>query len=183
MILKELKMTVGTFCFDIMVLRNGTDGLIRHFLFVAIDQCSRWVHMRVFEEMTDKAVVEFLNELVSVAPFKIQKVITDSSVTFVNEQITGSGKGVTGKEHPFSKACRKHQINHRNVSSATNQISGMTERFLGKIERNVELSRIGSVMGKTTAVQQYREHYLRTPQIELGGKTPMEMLLDQGKPD
>jgi hypothetical protein len=44
---------------------------------VAIDRCSRWVHLAVKDDELTTSAVAFLNEVIRAFPFKITHVLTN----------------------------------------------------------------------------------------------------------
>src|SRR4028118_2038891 len=76
------------------------DGVTRkRFLFVAIDRCSRWVHLAVKDDETTASAVAFLKEAVQAFPFQVTHILTDRGSCF-----TADG---------FEAACRKLGGTHR----------------------------------------------------------------------
>jgi transposase InsO family protein len=99
--------------------RNGESR--KRFLFVAIDRCSRSVHLAVKDDETEASAVAFLKEAVAAFPFKLTHVLTDRGSCF-----TADG---------FEAACRRLGVEHRKTRSYTPQTNGMAERFNGRIQR------------------------------------------------
>ena len=54
----------------------------KRFLYVAIDRCSRWVHLAVKDDELATSAVAFLKEAVRAFPFKITHVLTDRGSCF-----------------------------------------------------------------------------------------------------
>src|SRR5215211_721976 len=76
------------------------DGVARkRFLFVAIDRCSRWVHLAVKDDETEASAVAFLEEAVAAFPFCTTHVLTDRGSCFTAEG--------------FEKRCRDLGVEHR----------------------------------------------------------------------
>ena len=67
---------------------------------MAIDRCSRWVHLAVKDDELATSAIAFLNEAVGAFPFKITHVLTDRGSCF-----TADG---------FEDACRQLKVQHRN---------------------------------------------------------------------
>jgi len=96
------------------------DGVTRkRFLFVAIDRCSRWVHLAVKEDETTASAVAFLKEAVQAFPFQITHVLTDRGSCF-----TADG---------FEATCHEVAVQHRTTRPYTPKTNGMVERFNGRV--------------------------------------------------
>jgi transposase-like protein len=50
----------------------------KEYLYVAIDDCSRWVYAAVMPDKTDESAASFLDEVLTVTPVPIQAVMTDN---------------------------------------------------------------------------------------------------------
>ena len=74
-------------------LRDKEGVTRKRFLFVAIDRCSRWVHLAVKDDETTASAVAFLKEAVQAFPFQVTHVLTDRGSCF-----TADG---------FEAACRR----------------------------------------------------------------------------
>ena len=101
--------------------RNGESR--KRFLFVAIDRCSRPVHLAVKDDETEASAVAFLKEAVAAFPFKLTHVLT--------------GRGSCFTADGFEAACRRLGVEHRKTRSCTPQTNGLAERFNGRIQREV----------------------------------------------
>ena len=101
--------------------RNGESR--KRFLFVAIDRCSRSVHLAVKDDETQESAVAFLKEAVTAFPFKLTHVLTDRGSCF-----TADG---------FEVACRRLGVEHRKTRPYTPQTNGLAERFNGRVQREV----------------------------------------------
>ena len=49
----------------------------KRFLYVAIDRCSRWVHLAVKDDELTGSAIAFLKEAIRAFPFKVTHVLTD----------------------------------------------------------------------------------------------------------
>ena len=83
--------------------RNGVAR--KRYLFVAIDRCSRWVHLAVKDDETQASAVAFLQEAVRAFPFQVTHVLTDRGSCF-----TADG---------FEAACRTLGVAHRTTRPYT----------------------------------------------------------------
>ena len=54
----------------------------KRYLYVAIDRCSRSVHLAVKDEETEKSAIVFLREAAAAFPFRLTHVLTDNGSCF-----------------------------------------------------------------------------------------------------
>jgi transposase InsO family protein len=95
----------------------------KRFLFVAIDRCSRMVHLAVKDDETQKSATAFLKEAIAAFPVRVTHVLTDRGSCF-----TADG---------FERTCRRLHVEHRTTRPYTPQTNGMVERFNGRVQREV----------------------------------------------
>ena len=91
-------------------------------LFVAIDRCSRSVHLAVKDDETDKSAIVFLREAAAAFPFQLTHVLTDNGSCFTPA---------------FAKACVELGAQYRYTKPRTPRTNGMVERFNGRIASEV----------------------------------------------
>ena len=104
-------------------LRTADGEWRKRFLFVAIDRCSRSVHLAVKDDETETSATAFLKEALVAFPFRVTHVLTDRGSCF-----TADG---------FEQACRALSVEHRKTRPYTPRTNGMVERFNGRIQREV----------------------------------------------
>src|ERR687889_702513 len=139
------------------------DGVTRkRFLFVAIDRCSRWVHVAVKDDETTASAVAFLKEAVQAFPFEITHVLTDRGSCF-----TADG---------FEAACREVAVQHRTTRPYTPKTNGMVERFNGRVQREVLGITIHSHADLETLLKGFNRAYNARRQRVLGGLSPHEAM-------
>jgi transposase InsO family protein len=134
----------------------------KRFLYVAIDRCSRWVHLAVKDDELATSAVAFLNEAVRAFPFKITHVLTDRGSCF-----TADG---------FEEACRQLKVQHRTTKPYTPQTNGLVERFNGRVQREVLGITIDSHRDLETLLKGFNQAYNRRRQRVLKGRTPDEVV-------
>ena len=137
------------------------NGLARkRYLFVAIDRCSRWVHLAVKDDETQASAVAFLQEAVRAFPFQVTHVLTDRGSCF-----TADG---------FEAACRTLGVAHRTTRPYTPRTNGMVERFNGRVQREVLGITIHSHRDLEVLLYGFNEAYNARRQRVLGGVSPHE---------
>lgn len=102
----------------------------RFFQYTAIDSATRWRYLRIYESPSNQSSVEFLKELVRVAPFPIGAVKTDNDTCFTN-RYTGylkSQDSFNPRLHPFDLSCAKLRIEHYLIDPGKPSQNGKVER-------------------------------------------------------
>ncbi len=127
---------------DIKYLPKMPDEAARRYLFVAIDRATRWVFLRVYDDMTEASSVDFLERVHAAAPMIIVKLLTDNGTQFT-DRFTSKGKQPTG-QHAFDQACTEHGIEHRLSPPRHPQTNGMVERFNGRISELLKQTHFNS---------------------------------------
>ena len=139
------------------------DGVTRkRFLFVAIDRCSRWVHLAVKDDETTASAVTFLKEAVQAFPFQVTHILTDRGSCF-----TADG---------FEALCRKLKAQHRTTKPYTPKTNGMVERFNGRVQREVLGITIYSHADLEILLKGFNRAYNARRQRVLGGLSPDEAM-------
>lgn len=94
----------------------------RAYQYTAIDECTRWRYIAVFEEISTTNSVEFLYQLLERFPFEIACVQTDNGTEFTS-RYQGSG-------HPsaFESELAALGIRHKLIAPATPRHNGKVER-------------------------------------------------------
>jgi transposase InsO family protein len=134
----------------------------KRYLDVAIDRCSRWVHLAVHDDELTGSAIAFLTEAIRAAPFKITHVLTDRGSCF-----TADG---------FEEACRKLKVEHRKTKPYTPQPNGLAERFNGRVQREVLGITIYSHRNLETLLKGFNQAYNMRRQRVLKGRTPDEVV-------
>jgi transposase InsO family protein len=137
------------------------DGVTRkRYLYVAIDRCSRWVHLAVKDDETQASAVAFLKEAIRAFPFTVTHVLTDRGSCFVADG--------------FEAACRKLKVEHRTTRPYTPRTNGMVERFNGRVQREVLGITIHSHADLEILLRGFNRAYNARRQRVLSGVSPDE---------
>ena len=139
-------------------LRTANGESRKRFLYVAIDRCSRWVHLAVKDDELATSAVAFLKEAVRAFPFKVTHILTDRGSCF-----TADG---------FEEACRQLKVEHRKTKPYTPQTNGLVERFNGRVQREVLGITIYSHRDLETLLKGFNQAYNRRRQRVLKGAHP-----------
>jgi transposase InsO family protein len=94
------------------------------YVYVAIDECTRWRYARAFPELNAHWTMEFLKELKQKFPFPIHTIQTDNGHEFTYKLL---GKG-TNCEHPMGRWCEENHIVHRLIPPGVKELNGKVER-------------------------------------------------------
>src|SRR3546814_6215685 len=80
-------------------LRTADGEIRKRLLYVAIDRCSRFVHLAVYDAENAANAIAFLNAARKAFPFRITHVLTDRGSCFTADD--------------FERACTKIKVSHR----------------------------------------------------------------------
>ena len=143
-------------------LETGDGERRKRYLYVAIDRCSRWVHLAVHDDELTGSAIAFLKEVIRAAPFKVTHVLTDRGSCFTAEG--------------FEEACRTLKVQHRKTRPYTPQTNGLAERFNGRGPREVLGITVHSHQDLETLLQGFNQAYNRRRQRVLGGASPEQVI-------
>jgi transposase InsO family protein len=93
------------------------------YVYVAVDECTRWRFTRAYEELNEHWTVDFLNRLIKACPFPIWCIQTDNGWEFTFELHPGETR-----EHAMDTWCSKHNIKHRLIPPGVKELNGKVER-------------------------------------------------------
>ena len=142
------------------------DGVTRkRYLYVAIDRCSRWVHLAVKDDETTASATAFLKEAICAFPFQVTHVLTDRGSCFVADA--------------FEAACRKLKVEHRTTRPYTPRTNGMVERFNGRVQREVLGITIYNHQDLETVLTGFNVAYNARRQRVLKGRSPDALLRER----
>jgi len=90
--------------------------------YTAIDECTRWRHVAIFDELSAHNSVEFLYQLIEHFPFEISCIQTDNGAEFTSRY--------QGSRHPsaFEAELAAFGIRHKLIAPATPRHNGKVER-------------------------------------------------------
>src|SRR3954465_586900 len=86
-------------------LRTANGESRKRYLYVAIDRASRFVHLAVKDDETERSAVAFLTEAVQAFPFQVTHVLTDRGSCFTADS--------------FEAACQELGVEHRKTRPYT----------------------------------------------------------------
>jgi len=103
---------------------------LKYYQFTAIDCSSRWRYLKIYGNMGNKDALDFLNEVINIAPFTIRAIKTDNGSCFTN-RYTGYQKStdpLNPKLHAFDLKCQKLNILHYLIDPGKPAQNGKVER-------------------------------------------------------
>lgn len=95
----------------------------KYYVYIAVDECSRWAYRQMYEEHSTYSSYQFLLELVEAAPFPIREIQTDNGSEFTNALKTDKYKPTL-----FEKALKIFGIKYHRIRIATPRHNGKVER-------------------------------------------------------
>ena len=140
----------------------------------AIDECTRFRFLYIFEEHTPENSVKFLRMLMKAFPFKIQTVQTDNGTEFTYKYISET------EECPFDRALRELGIAHKLIPPRTPWHNGKVERSHRNDQRYFyDWETFRTVEEAREKLKQHLSWSNNKPMRTLKNKTPLEMLREK----
>ena len=143
-------------------LRTADGEIRKRFLYVAIDRCSRFVHLDVYDAENAANAITFLKAARKAFPFRITHVLTDRGSCFTADD--------------FERACAQLKVIHRKTKPYTPQTNGMVERFNGRIVSEVLGINVAGHADLETLLTGFNRAYNRRRQRVLQGNSPRQMV-------
>jgi transposase InsO family protein len=156
-----------------------TLGNKQYYQFTAIDCASRWRYLSVYDNMGNSEAIDFLNEVIKIAPFRIRAIKTDNGPCFTN-RYTGYTKSIdplNPKIHAFDLKCQGANIIHYLIDPGKPCQNGKVERS----HRSDQESFYDHVKFNTVEELKYKlklwnMYYNDLQHCGLNNKTPNQML-------
>ena len=92
------------------------------YVYVAIDECTRWRYTKAYDTLNGLLTVEFMKEVKANAPFPIFCVQTDNGQEFTFRFLSES------KKHPLDSWCEEEGIKHQCIPPGVKELNGKVER-------------------------------------------------------
>lgn len=153
---------------DVKFLDNlGFSGK-KYYQFTAIDDCTRYRVLRIYDHNTVANAADFINQVKQALPFAIKQIQTDNGGEF---------------SETFSWHLEDLGINHRKTKICSPEENGKVERSHRTDEEEFyRINRFVSIQHCIKLLGQWEKEYngIR-PHMALGGKTPQEYLTEKLK--
>ena len=111
-----------------------------HYLFVAIDRCTRAMIYWVYEHKTAENTENFMDKCLTFFPFDITHILTDNGLEFTNRLLVSKKGDKCTKLSKMDLKCLENNIEHRLTAPFTPKTNGMVERVNGTIKNNTILT-------------------------------------------
>jgi transposase InsO family protein len=141
-------------------LRTADGEVRKRYLYVAIDRCSRFVHLAVYDAENAANAVAFLAETRKAFPFRITHILTDRGSCFTADD--------------FERACAELKASRRMTRPYTPQTNGMVERFNGRVASEVLGITVASHVDLEILLVGFNNAYNRRRQRVLSGLSPVD---------
>lgn len=165
---------------DIKYVPDKINGF-KYYQFTAIDCASRWRYLRIFDDASAASALEFFDELLGMAPFRIRAVKTDNGACFTNRYIgyANSSDPFNAKLHPLDIKCQGLGIIHYLIDPGKPAQNGKVERSHRTDQEhfynNLDFANL-TVRKLKSRLKAWNECYNNTEHCALNGLTPNEAL-------
>lgn len=150
---------------------TATDG--KEYVFVAIDDCSRWAYAAVMPDKTDDSAASFLDEVLTVTPVPIQAVMTDNGKEY---------RGKLSRGHAFETLLDQEKIAHIYTKVKTPQTNGKAERMIRTIMMWHRAIQFESREQRSYLLTDFISWYnTKKGHTSLKGETPYEVIVNHYK--
>jgi transposase InsO family protein len=151
----------------------------RYYQFTAIDCASRWRYLKIYEECSNSSSVDFLEDLISIAPFRIRSIKTDNGSNFTN-RYNGTYRTrdlSPTKLHVLDVCCAKHNILHYLIDPGKPAQNGKVERsHRSDQESFYDKGRFRNLRELERKLKLWNNEYNNLEHCSLDGLTPNEFL-------
>jgi transposase InsO family protein len=151
----------------------------RYYQFTAIDCATRWRYLRVYDNMGNNEAINFIKELLIIAPFRIRAIKTDNGSCFTN-RYTGYQKSINPlnpRLHPLDLFLMRNNILHYLIDPGHPAQNGKVERsHRTDQEMFYDRRKFKTIIGLRQAIKQWNIYYNNLEHCALDGLTPNEAL-------
>lgn len=154
-------------------------GNKQYYQFTAIDCASRWRYLKIYDNYSNSDSINFLEELIKIASFRIRAIKTDNGSNFTN-RYTGylkSSDPLNPRLHDFDLMCQRYNIIHYLIDPGKPAQNGKVERsHRTDQEMFYERNKFKTLKDLRAKIKSWNEEYNNMEHCGLNGKTPNEML-------
>lgn len=151
----------------------------QYYQFTAIDCASRWRYLKIYKDCSNSDSVNFLRELIGVAPFRIRAIKTDNGSNFTN-RYTGYSKSsdpLNPRLHKFDIICQEYNMIHYLIDPGKPAQNGKVERSHREDqEKFYERNKFKNLKELEMKIKLWNNEYNNLEHCGLNGKTPNEFL-------
>lgn len=95
----------------------------KYYVYVAVDECSRWAYRQMYEEHSTYSSQQFIKSLIKAAPFQIREIQTDNGSEFTKALLTSKPTPTL-----FEQELENNGIIYHRIRVATPRHNGKVER-------------------------------------------------------
>ncbi|KKU15682.1 MAG: Transposase [Candidatus Jorgensenbacteria bacterium GW2011_GWA2_45_9] len=154
-------------------------GNKRYYQFTAIDCASRWRYLKVYDNCSNFDSMNFLKELIEVAPFRVRAIKTDNGSNFTN-RYTGylkSSDPFNPGLHDLDLLCQKYNITHYLIDPGKPAQNGRVERSHREDqEKFYERNKFKSLKELEKKIRIWNDYYNNLEHCGLNGLSPNKFL-------
>lgn len=151
----------------------------RYYQFTVIDCASRWRYLKIYDDYSNFNSMNFLEEVIRIAPFRIRAIKTDNGSNFTN-RYTGylkSSDPFNPRLHDFDLLCQRYNIIHYLIDPGKPAQNGKVERsHRTDQEMFYDRNKFKTLKDLKTKIKIWNDEYNNLEHCGLNGKTPNEML-------
>jgi len=151
----------------------------RYYQYTTIDCSSQWRYLAIYDQMTNANSLDFLRELIKIAPFKLRAIKTDNGSCFTNKYIDylKSSDPSRPKLHPLDISCAKLGIPRYLIDPGKPAQNGRVERsHRTDQEMFYDRNNFETVLGLKKKIRQWNMYYNNLEHCSSDGLTPNEIL-------
>lgn len=141
-------------------LRTANGEVRKRYLYVAIDRCSRFVFLAVYDAENAANAVDFLAKAKKAFPFRITHILTDRGSCFTADD--------------FERACAELKVSRRKTKPYTPQTNSMVERFNGRVVSEALGINVAGHADLEVLLTSFNHAYNRRRQRVLNGHSPVD---------
>ena len=145
----------------------------KYYQYTAVDECSRWTFREMYDEHSTYSSKDFLEKLISKAPFPIREIQTDNGSEFTNRLIVVKSKHLT----LFEQALIDLGIIYHRIQIATPRHNGKVERQHrtdeARFYKHMKMYSLEDGRKQLAVYQSKSNNYIKTC---LGMKTPNQVV-------
>jgi len=150
-------------------LRGEKTDSPKEYLYVAVDDATRYLYAAVMPDKTNQTAGEFLEEVLETSPFVIEAVMTDNGREY---------KGKIERGHVFETILDKENIKHIYTRPYTPKTNGKAERVIRTIMTWHRLAEFEGKEDRSYKLSDFVEWYnTRKGHSSLNGEAPLEYLI------
>ena len=145
----------------------------KYYVYIAVDECTRWTYRQMYDERNTYYSDLFLQELIAKAPFQIRMIQTDNGSEFTKQLLTNDPENLT----LFEKRMQLYGIRYHRIRPATPRHNGKVERQNGldqkRFYRKLRMFSLADGRKQLAAYQRYSNNIWK---ICLGMRSPNQVI-------